>query len=164
MVLLAEAFDLHMRAIGITAVRWSAVDRLLYDILKDRFARLDDAEKLRGCSAGTNRLEFFKARLKEAELAPEERSSLAHAADQLIALYGERNSIVHGQYGIVFDDEGGMSVSWSDIGLKTRKGETPPPGCLEPAPVTVTHLMQHADAVHEASKPLSEFRTTPFPS
>ena len=157
MVLLAEVFSGHMRAIGILTVRWSEVDRLLYSLLKDRFARLDAAEKLRGSNAGTNRLEFFKARLKEAELTAEEKSSLAHAVDQITALYVERNSIVHGQYGIVLDDNGNMTPAWSDIGLRKRKHEQPPPDYLEPAMVTEDHLMQHANAVYEASRPLFGF-------
>lgn len=157
MVLLAEIFDGHMRAIGILTVRWSEVDRLLYGLLKDSFARPDVAEKLRECNAGTNRLEFFKARLKEAKLTPEGRSNLAHAVDQLIALYVERNSIVHGQYGIVLDGNGDMAPAWSDIGLRKKKHGPPLPDYLEPAMVTEDHLMQHADAVYEASKPLSKF-------
>lgn len=154
MVLLAETFDGHMRAIGVLAVRWSAVDRLLYDLLRDRLRRLDDAEKLRECSAGKTRLDFFNKRLKDAELQTKEKSSLAHAVNQLLALCDERNAIVHGQYGIAFGDDGDMSVTWSDIGLRKREGEAPSPCYLEPASVTVGDILQHADAVYEASRPL----------
>lgn len=154
MVLLAEMFDAHMRAIGILTVRWSEVDRLLYELLKDRFRWPDHAEKLREYGAGKRRLRFFKTRFEDAELQPEEKSSLTQAVEQLLSLYDERNSIVHGQYGIGFGDDGDMFVTWSNIGLMKQKGEASSPSYLEPAAVTEDDILQHANAVYEASKPL----------
>ena len=62
MVLLAEAlFDRHLRAIGVIAVRWSALDRMLFDILRDRLRLPVDAEKLRTRSSGRARLALFQS-------------------------------------------------------------------------------------------------------
>jgi len=155
MVLLAEMFDHHMRAIGVIAVRWSSVDRLLYDILKDRLSLPDQAKALRRCNAGTSRLEFFNSRLRHSALHIKEQKFLADLANRLIVLCEERNSIIHGQYGVSADDDGGLFVIYGDIGMK--KGQEDSCSCLEPALVCVEHLTQHADAVYEATMPLSKF-------
>jgi hypothetical protein len=97
-------------------------------------------------------LEFFRACVEEAALSSDLKKSLFDAVDSLLGLYNDRNSIVHGQYGIIVDDDGNLSPSCSDIG-KRKDG----PCYVEPAPVEVGHLMQHADAVYEACKPLRTF-------
>src|ERR1022692_4435404 len=91
----------HMTAIGVITVRWSSVDRLLYDILIDRLCLTAEAHTLRCMNAGRQRLEFFKSKLKRANLTPEQESGLKSSVDCLIRLYADRNSIAHGQYGII---------------------------------------------------------------
>jgi hypothetical protein len=147
MVLLAEMFDDHMKAIGIITVRWSSVDGVIHEILRDRLLSPVEAEKIRYLNAGVNRLEYFRTQLKPTSLRAKEKAVLSAAVTRLIELCKERNMIVHGQYGIIVGEDGSLSVSYSDIGL--RKME--PSDCrFEPALVTKEHLMQHADAVYES--------------
>jgi hypothetical protein len=155
MALLAEMFNQHMRAIGVITVRWSSIDGMIYDILRKRLLLPERAEELRFCNAGTGRLDFFRARLKESCLQPEEKNALDKAIGQLLQLWEDRNKIVHGQYGIMAEADGGLSVCWSDI--KMGKGKELSKSWLEPAQVTVDHLDQHAAAVSEAATPLRNF-------
>jgi hypothetical protein len=155
MVLLAEMFDHHMRAIGVITVRWSSIDRLIYDILRNRLLLPAAAETLRSLGAGKVRLDFFRKQLEETNLRPEEKDALAGAIKQLQQLWIDRNSIAHGQYGIIAVEDGRLSVSWSDI--RVGKTKEPSDHRLEPARVTVDDLVQHADAVSEAAKPLRDF-------
>lgn len=152
MAILAEIFELHMRAIGVITVRWSSIDDLMYDILQKSLLLPERAATLRTLNAGTNRLNRFRAWLEDASLLPEEKDALVGAIDQLSQLWATRNMIVHGQYGIIIGDDGSLSLSYSDI-----KAKEPSDSRLEPAPVTLDHLVQHADAVSKAAKPLQDF-------
>lgn len=154
MVLLAEMFNAHMKAIGIITVRWSSVDGLMYEVLRDRLLLPESAEKLRSCNAGRTRLRYFKKQIGIWNSLIEDKNAISGAVDILDNLYEDRNMIVHGQYGIIFEEDGSLSVSYSDIGI--RNTEKSPSCRLEPAPVTIDHLMQHADAVYKAAKPLRD--------
>ena len=155
MALLAEAFDHHMRAIGIITVRWSSVDRTLYDILQNRLSLTVEAHHLRQLNAGRQRLEYFRSNLKLSHLSLEEERNLKSAVDCLISLYEDRNSIAHGQYGIIVMDDGTLHVSYSDIRLHRKDGFSN--DRFDAAPVTIDHLMEHANAVSEAAEPLGAF-------
>jgi hypothetical protein len=88
-------------------------------------------------------------------MLPDEKRTLADAVDLLMGLWKDRNLIAHGQYGIVTGDDGSLSPAWSDI--RVPKGDGHPDRLMEPALLTVEHLIQHADVVSEAAKPLRDF-------
>ena len=155
MALLAEMSDPHMRAIGVITVRWSSIDGLMYDILRKRILFPAQAENLRHKNAGKARLAFFRHQLKDISLRPEEKSALDGAVDELLRLWEDRNKIIHGQYGIIAGEDGGLSLCWSDI--RVRRGKELSESWLEPAEVTVDHLDEHAAAVSEAATPLRNF-------
>jgi hypothetical protein len=148
MALLIELFPDHLRAIGLITVRWSSIDVNLYDILRIYLPSPEQAEGLRGAPAGRRRLEKFRELLRDTGLSLEEQSALNGAVDQLLKLWSdERNYIVHGQYGIIATDDG-LVPSWSDI--KKEASDR----LLEPAHVTLDHLVGHADAVSAAAAPI----------
>ena len=155
MAAIAETSVPHMVAIGVITVRWSAVDGLLYNILAERLNLKAEAERLRSKNAGRQRLEFFRAILKDSALTLQEESCLKCSVDCLIRLYDDRNSIAHGQYGIITGEDGSLDVAWSDIALYKRGNSSRPH--LEPAAFTVDHLEQHADEVYKAARPLRDF-------
>lgn len=150
MALLIEMFPDHLKAIGLITVRWSSIDGNIYDILRNYLPSPEEAEKLRTLAAGKQRLECFRKRLKDTSLPSEEKDTLAGAVDRLLLLWEERNHIAHGQYGTMVTDDG-LVASWSDI--KTKAND-PSNHLLQPTHVTVDHLVQHADAVSAAAKPL----------
>lgn len=152
---IAEAFTHHMAAIGVISVRWASVERVLYDILQERLDLVDCADRLRHLNAGISRLEYFRARLKVTNLTVDDEVHLKSAVDCLMKLYDDRNSIAHGQYGIIASDDGTLDVSWSDIASRKHGNSSTPH--LEPTPVTVDDLRQHAEEVYKAAAPLREF-------
>jgi hypothetical protein len=153
MALPTEAFDRHMKAIGIITVRWSSVDGALDDILRARLPA--EAEKLQHSNAGRQRFECFLKLIKGADMLPDEKRALADAVNLLMGLWKDRNLIAHGQYGIVTGGDGSLSPVWSYI--RVPKGNGHPDPLMEPALRTVEHLTQHADDVSAAAKPLRDF-------
>ena len=155
MALFAEMFDKHMKAIGVISVRWSSIDNYMYKILGDRLLLKAEATEFRYKNAGRKRLDYFKKLINCISHLPlEEKIALTASIDRLIELYSERNLIVHGQYGMLVADDNTLSPSYSDIKLRV---DEPSVGRMEPAPVMVDDLLQHADAVSEAAKPLTNF-------
>lgn len=147
----AEISRRHLEAIGVITVRWSWVDSVMYDILRGRLLLTAEAEDFRGMGAGTNRLKYFAARLKASNAPRHHKRAIKQATDKLLELYRDRNAIVHGQYGIMWEDDGDFSVSYSDLSKPLSDSRS------QPAQVTVEHLMEHADAVYAAAKPLNDF-------
>ena len=155
MALMIEAFPDHLRAIGVIAVRWASVDKMLYDILSKRLLMAEAAHTLRTCGAGKSRLEYFAARLNEADVSVADRRAMLAGVAALIALADERNLIIHGQYGVVMGPEDVLAPSYSDIGLMKRDDYSD--GRLDPRLVTIDHFMRHADGVNAASQALRDF-------
>jgi hypothetical protein len=153
MVLMIEFYPKHLEAIGKITVRWAHVDRVMYDTLKDIWGMVDEAEKLRELRAGANRLEYFKARVVEAELDATNKATLADAATLLIEKMTERNHIIHGQYGVMMGEDDLLAPSYSDIGISKKDSTDRRDASL----MTVEHLMAHADEVREASNPISRY-------
>lgn len=155
MALIIEAFPDHLRAIGIIAVRWASVDKMLYDILSKRLLMAEAAHTLRTCGAGKRRLEYFAARLKEADVSVADRDAMLAGVAALIALVDDRNLIIHGQYGVMMGPEHGFVPSYSDIGLMKRDDYSD--DRMDPRLVTIDHFMGHADEVNVASQALRDF-------
>lgn len=153
MALIIEFYPEHLEAIGKITVRWAHVDRVMYDILRDIWGMVDEAEKLRELCAGVSRLQYFKARVAEADLDATNKTTLADAATLLIGKMTERNHIIHGQYGVMMGEDDLLAPSYSDIGM-SRKDST---DRREASLMTVEHLMSHADEVREASNPISRY-------
>lgn len=155
MALMIEAFPDHLRAIGVIAVRWAAVDKMLYDILSKRLLMAEAVHTLRTCGAGKSRLEYFAARLKEADVSVADRDTMLAGVAALIALADERNLIIHGQYGVMMGGDNALAPSYSDIGLMKRDDYSN--DRLDPRLVTIEHFTAHADEVDVASQPLRDF-------
>jgi hypothetical protein len=155
MALLIEMFPNILQAIGLITVRWSSIDGVLYDILRNFLPSSEQAEEFRGKPAGRRRLDKLLELLEETSLSPEDKDALKGAVDRLLQLWGdERNYITHGQYGTIVTDDG-LVPSWSDIKKETHD-------LLEPAQVTADHLVGHADAVSAAAKPLRDCLNRPI--
>lgn len=161
MAYLIEMFGEHMRALGVIVVRWSSIDRVMYEIIDQRFSLQDEAERFRAIDSGKQRLDFFYARTKEADLTPGTRDLLLASVDELRSLWDQRHSIIHGQFGVMFmpradePEASDMHASLHDIRLARHAA---PNAIPPPTPVPLQNLTDHADAVRGASQILINYR------